>query len=613
MPPRLIVLDEETPPGDLEGVFLHWSRLDVPPGHYSLPRLVEENIETLRADYLALIHDLGEMEIRGKTLREHLSLTDDFSYWWMTLLAEKSPVKTPEIYTVFKLRALENFYLEHGCRGLILRLPDRILNRALKPWLKSLRHEYQWRPVKGARSSFSPKGLAGRAPHFLKALVFLWRYWRHRARLVRPVQSGMAFGETTVLTYFPNFDKKKAAEGVYRSRYWEDLQELLEDQGKKVNWIWMFAPNSECSYAKALEIRDRFMGRADPQTSCRFLEEFLPRGEIIQVLAQYMRIALKTVAAFGLRRGFRFKGGGPDLWPVLSRAWKTSTCGWAAMDSCLWLGSFQSLAKALPPQRLTLYLCEGQAWEKALIKAWREEGRGRVVGFQHGALRFLNLRTYEDPRSYKLTSFPPVLPDLVAVNGQGARRLLSDVGHPEEKMVVVEALRHMYLEKMLKAEARQPEEKNLLVVTGYRPDETRELLTVLRDGLEVGGGRGLDRITVKPHPDTPVLGMLQDLGLTDRVVVDESPLGDLFQKAWAVFGANSTTACLEAALSGKPLIVHQEPDALNLSPLYRLGRTVFVSDGPGLAQSLTQPKRAEIGADYFYLNREYPAWKGILN
>ena len=64
----------------------------------SVPRYVEDHAEHVRAKYQAFIHDLGQRRIAGKRVVDHLDMGEGFSFWWMTLLAEKSPFKSPRSF-----------------------------------------------------------------------------------------------------------------------------------------------------------------------------------------------------------------------------------------------------------------------------------------------------------------------------------------------------------------------------------------------------------------------------------------------------------------------------------------------------------------------------------
>ena len=56
----------------------------------SLPEFVEDNAESIKADYLNFIYKLGMMEHNGAKLIEYFQLNDNYNYWWSTLINEKS-------------------------------------------------------------------------------------------------------------------------------------------------------------------------------------------------------------------------------------------------------------------------------------------------------------------------------------------------------------------------------------------------------------------------------------------------------------------------------------------------------------------------------------------
>ena len=74
---------------------------------HSVLKYVEAHSERLRGKYLAWIHELGEHEIDGTRVIDALILEDGFSYWWMTLLVEKSLWKSASIADAIRVLALE--------------------------------------------------------------------------------------------------------------------------------------------------------------------------------------------------------------------------------------------------------------------------------------------------------------------------------------------------------------------------------------------------------------------------------------------------------------------------------------------------------------------------
>ena len=87
----------------------------------SIPRLVEDNADALRSQYLSLIYELGESKIKDKRVIDLLENRRGFSYWWMTLLIEKCNYsKSPQIDNIIKLLAFNNWIEDRECSGITL-------------------------------------------------------------------------------------------------------------------------------------------------------------------------------------------------------------------------------------------------------------------------------------------------------------------------------------------------------------------------------------------------------------------------------------------------------------------------------------------------------------
>ena len=76
----------------------------------SMPKLVEENSDKLRKQYLSLVYSLGEEKIKGIKLSEYFKINPEFNFWWMTLIAEKCNfAKSPQINDIIKLIMLKDW------------------------------------------------------------------------------------------------------------------------------------------------------------------------------------------------------------------------------------------------------------------------------------------------------------------------------------------------------------------------------------------------------------------------------------------------------------------------------------------------------------------------
>jgi len=595
----------------------HWEEFEVPAGHQSIPLLVEEQIEGLRQEYLAWVHDLGDCQLGGRSLRENLCFDGQFSFWWMTLIAEKSPVKSPAIHTVFKLRVLERLYLSSGCHGIILYSGDRRLHQVLATWCQRLGHPYRWHRQTQTSERPGLRPYLQRLPHPLQAMVFvvnrLWNRWRHLPAIKKVPTGGR---QATIVTYFPNIDLTMAPKGIFRSRYWGGLHRLLDRGPWLVNWIWLYVKSDECSLHEAMEWRQRFDAQAADRSRHYFLEEFIGVRGLFRALHLYFRLLGRSFSLKGVRQNFHFPGSQMNFWPILATDWQKSLTGTVAMNACLLLMASHSVVQKLPHQEWGLYSWENQPWERSLAAAWRESGNGHLIGFQHVSGKYLDLRGYEDPRSYKLAKLSPPLPDLLAVGGAGSMEMLLQAGFPRERCVLVEALRYMYLCPLLgqgtKRDIRRPtgtERPTLLAITSSSASETAAQLHLLAQAAQRGALDGYVRILVKPHPDLPVNGILKQVAPDLKVSLVQEPLTSLWPQAPVVYTANSTSASVEAGLMGLPLLIHVVEDKLNLSPLLGNKGVVHVATVADLVKGLQAPQSVDIRPDYFCLEEGLPRWK----
>ena len=104
---KIIIWDDKNKTPTKSNNIIHWCGYKNISKFQSVPSYLEENSVRLRLKYLSYIHDLGVAKINNKRLVDHLEIENGFSFWWMTLLAEKSYLKSPRIFDCLRLLALE--------------------------------------------------------------------------------------------------------------------------------------------------------------------------------------------------------------------------------------------------------------------------------------------------------------------------------------------------------------------------------------------------------------------------------------------------------------------------------------------------------------------------
>jgi surface carbohydrate biosynthesis protein (TIGR04326 family) len=625
----LVIWDEEGEPSPSEGAMVCWRSYVCGERITSVPRYLECHAERLRDKYLGFVHDLGEYRVAGKRIIDHLDAGDGFSFWWMTHLAEKSPFKSRRIYDCLRLLSLEEMLVEKGPSDVTLVSADRALAGAIRRLCDNLNLPFQCKWSAERKRTWSLRRCYEALPIALKGLISL-RHALSRWGLRKLRRPKWFSGKNTALicSYFIHLDPVLCAQGRFHSRQWESLPKTLHDLGIRTNWVQLFMLSAAVpKVATGIEWMRRFNDDAPNQGCHAFLDGYLSMSTLLRALRNWLWLSAVRWKLHNVQSAFSVSGSAVWLWPILRDDWQTSLVGPTAINNCLMVELFDSVLRDIPHQPTGLYLCENQAWERALLHAWRKYGHGRIIGVQHATVPFWHLYYFDDPRSLssKQDCAMP-LPDLLAVNGAAARRAFADSGYPEEKLVEVEALRYLDLLPLAAKRAVNsrfqdtvaslaPGSRNLrvLVLGDMIPESMRQFLTLVANAVRLLSS-GYE-FAFKPHPAYAVdLAIYSDLAATETT----ESLYRILDRFDVAIAANSTSASVDAYIAGLPVIIDLSGSDLNLSPLRGRRGVTFVSTPEELAAALDgvrngpSVEKSDRG-DFFFLEPELPKWKALLS
>jgi surface carbohydrate biosynthesis protein (TIGR04326 family) len=608
---RLVLIDgivESVPDGRCVA---DWSSREPRAGVVSVPLAVDAAGPELRDEYVAWTNDLGATLIAGRSIRSRLAFWPDFSFWWMGLIPEKEPLKSPGIYVVFKLRTIERLYRERDCRGILYLGVDRDVDRTLRAWCGRLGHPYSRGQIRHARIARRHR-VTSTLPWVIQGLGYLllkcWRYRQARGGLR---QGSPRTTTTTVITYFPNVDLGRTKAGRFWSRYWEQLHDFLDNAPGAVDWLWLYVDSDQVSFREAIHLRDVCNAAQPEKHRYYLLEEFANPAIVARAVRTYARACASAIRLRAARSAFRMPGSELNFFPILARDWSSSLCGIAAMDAALLVELFDAAARRLGPSVWTLFLWENQPWEHAAIVAWRRRQNTKLVGVQHATLPPLDLRAFVDARELEAsTNERRPIPDALAVNGSGALDVMRAAGFPADRLIETEALRYSHLLTLRKA--ADIGESTLLIVTGYARSEALYQLRLVDEVAKRGALASYRRVFIKPHPLRAVEPLIAELGLTFSHEIVKQPLVALWPTTTAAFVANSTSAIAEALYLGVPTAVCAPADEMNLSPAFGRSEVPMVSTVDTLDDFLRQPSRASWPPDYLLIEEGLPRWRKLL-
>lgn len=624
---------------------LVWDRQAVLAGQRSIPAFCEAHLSSLRAELLALAYDLGRVMVQGKEVQEHLQAGDSLSMWWCSLLFEKHPKVTPDLYPALKLRALE-LMLEEGdpqWDAVCLHGGDALLAGALRDFCQTTGRAFRHVPEAAAHNA--QVGLRQRARRMYYALpgpckaalrFFAW-LWQCRKLVGARLQTRPAEACGTIATYFPNVDMEAAKAGRFRSRYWEDLHAALQpvagpeaagmDTGNSapcadVNWLFIRFPSPQASLAECIALRDRFRSTRRDGRSFHYLEEFIDLKDMAGAVWRYLRLVLAGKKLESAARSHCYLGASRmNVWAYLGHYWEDSFGGWRCLERCLQQRALRKYVRWAGPQRWTIFPMENCPWERMLTEAVHGAEHGPVYGTQHSTVRPTDFRYFDDARTFATADCLRFQPDRIFGNGRGACAEMAAAGTPQERLGMVEALRYLYLSGRVDM---QPQDMapspvpctRLLVVTSFFADEVDAHMRVLAQWLREHKAHSAAahwEVVVKPHPYLAVEPYLREyfMGL-DMPPVLQEPIGGLLTPGTAVWASNSTTVALEAALMGLPVLVQRPENDVDLCPLQGVEGVARIVDALDVSAALAAPRKAQLPPDYLALNPALPLWRELL-
>lgn len=618
---KVIIWDEDGLPLPYDSTIILWRSFSE--GNQSkiisIPRLIEENAENLKARYLAWIYDLGEMQIRGKSLKEHLVLRVGLSYWWMTLFAEKCNYsKSPQIVDAIRFMAFTDWAIGHSVKSVTLTSANKALADTFRLWCNKQEIQFKW-----CRSSvpllkgnwirciyqllpFTLQGL-------LWALRFIFEAWGFRGAGLEEWKR--TEGRVTFVSYLFNFNLEDARDGRHKSAYWGTLPEVLDSEGLKTNWLHLYVKNKSFPASVGVEaIRHFNCGHKDKQVHVA-LETFLSGNVIFRAARDWIRLILSSFRLESSITKKYHEHNELNLWPLFIDDWRQSMFGPIAVSNILNYNLFKSAMTMLPKQDAGVFLQENQGWEFGFIQAWRAAGHGQLVGCPHSSVRFWDLRYFFDPRDYEKKAKKQLpMPDKVALNGDLATDAYVRGGYPSIDLVQTEALRYLYLEELFNKKGVTEHRKDslrLLVLGDYLQSDTQMQMDLLEKAIQ---HLTVDvTIIIKPHPACPIAP--EDYpNLCIKVVMD--PIVKLLVKCDIAYCGAVTSAAVDAYCAGVPVISVLDPNALNLSPLRGCLDVHFVRTPSELTKAiystLSAPNSQAIDKRYFTIDKELPRWRKLL-
>ncbi len=599
------------------GNVLLWQGVAQGSGVRSLSEYLEDHGTEVRRRYLAWSHELGETRVMGRPLRERLRAPGAGSLWAVSMFVEQSIWKQTSLEKILKVLALELLLASERPEYLAFAGADRDLGRVLAALCHEWQIRYSWRRLPAEQSGPASRWWR-RLPHALLGLAapvyFLIRRWP----LPRPRSAPKDPRAKRVLICAPFINHTAEVRGArdFTSRYWTELPKLLAREGYELVWLHLFYPHQRIpTAAMAAEVVARIEADSAGSGAHGFVDAYFSVPGLLRVLARWLVVAAESIVVGACLRGRFVRRPHESFWPLLRADWANAFRGLECATALFYLECFDRALADVARQDEGVYLMENQGWERALIRGWRHHGHGRLTAVAHSTVRFWDLRYHCDPRRYEPAVRHYIAePDVVALNGAKARQEFLATCAGRERVVECEALRYLQL-----APCSEPQQRavgqplRLLVLGDFLPASTAQLLGLFGEALPAPGPASPE-LWIKAHPNCPVEAASIG-GVLPRIVTET--VAALARAVDLVVASNTTSAALEAYLSGARVVVYDDRSGANFSPLRSVCGVRFVHDAVELRAALTvecetQDVAEPSTAQFFHTDAALPRWRAYL-
>lgn len=621
----ILIWDVDDPYPRANVTIILWRKYSIESSPYiiSIPEFVEKKADVLRSRYLAWLYELGEVQLCGRRLIDHLQLRANFSYWWMTLIAEKCNYsKSPNISDAIRLIAFTDWADLKHIKRITLRSANEPLAKCMRHWCKRNDIKFDFQKIANCSPDRFPfmRRAYSVLPFVFQGLIWLFYYLvkRFPLRGVGIGEWGKMSGKILFVSYLFNMSPDHIKHGKFKTNYWAHLPEALRNKGEKINFIHIYLEDNLIPTAKKAANLIRDFNKNEKGGQCHVtLDTFLNFVVIFRALLDWLRLVWVGAC---ISRKLRVKIesiSDLNLWPLFQKDWKDSIFGRTSIKNVLSLNQFEFALKALPTQKKGVYLQENQGWEFGFIYAWKSFGHSQLIGAPHTTVRFWDLRYFFDYRCYlrKENNDLPI-PNYIACNGGVVKDNYIIGNYPAEHLINVEALRYLHLEKGGKGNISYNTKRDhpirVLVLGDFLHINTRDQINLLVQATELLS-ISLN-ITVKPHPNSPVI-------VTDypsiSLEITMKPILELLRECDVAYASAVTTAAVDAYFCGIPIISLLDSNSLNLSPLRGCDGAVFVSTAHELAAALEREAKLKkpklYRNDYFTIDKSLCRWIKLLS
>ena len=567
----------------------------------SIPQIVEVNSDSYKEKYLKWVYELGYQKIEDKTLIEYFLIDNKFSYWFLSPVSQKFNISDySNINNLIKLYALEDYLKSNKISEISLATENLQLRNTIKDLCISYNIKFSdFLHLKSENNKIY-------IPVIFKVLYFLIKYF------LKNIKNSFAKLEIKgVVTFFDilvHIDEKSFVQNKFISNYWTKLIGKLDELDLNINWVHFFFSHQRLSTKKQANL---FIKSINNDNNSHYLfDNIFDTFSFLRAIFDFIILYLKSFKFhknLAILNSFDSKIN-PAI--LLKNDLTKSLRGIETMLNLIRFRQYIHLFKKMPKQKIGFYIQENQPWELMLVYSWKNAGHGKIVGVPHTTIRYWDLRYFFDKRVFSNSSIERVyMPDLLAINGPVAKKMLLDTGYSEEILVRVEALRYLYLKNLRLSRIESARDYCKIIICGdFLTSTNDKIISMVEDAVSKLNIKF--KLFFKPHP-------AYDFNLSKfnlKIEVDSRSISEVFEGANIVITSNVSSTATDAYCMGVPLIQVLDGKYFNMSALRNFSGVEFISDSTQMSDAIERLSNfldTPIG-EYFYLGEKLENWTNLI-
>jgi surface carbohydrate biosynthesis protein (TIGR04326 family) len=608
----MLIWDSCEKPKDFSQPVLLWSSYnnDNYTNTISIIEFINNNKKNIRDIFLQWVHELSNKKIQNKNLINYFKLNDNFSYWWLTLIAHKANAfDSKYILEITKLisfsRICENIHDIH------LVTSDKKLIITFKEYCQKNKLNFTYELLQS--KNHNKIKLLNKLPYYIQALLYAIKYFFQFKIKIFP-KSNILINNVTFFDAFVHLNNNAIPSKKFISNYWTELPNLLQKKNIKTNWVHNFYKSNQIpNFTFSKKVVKDFNYTEKNKNFHLIVEDNLTLKIFLITMLNYVIIYFKALYAnLKINNLFQDNVTGFNFWYYYEDDWNKSFFGKHLFNSLLQFNNYQSLLSRMPFQNIGFYILENQPWEYSLINAWRSNKHGILVGIPHTTIRFWDLRYFNYQESFKRQNLLPI-PDFIGVNSHFAYNSLLESGYSKSSLIKLEALRYLHILNKNKFKETLNNKNSIftILLCGDILHSTNKKLINLVEAASKHFNKNY-KVIVKYHPGMPI--KKSDFTIQNIKITNE-PLQNIFSEVDLVLTSNISSSAVDAFCYGKNVASILDNNSFNFSPLEN--EIIFISKAEELIYLFnnlnSKKKNYFTKKDYFYLDNNLTLWNSFLN